>query len=100
METFKKKFNIIPNPDQTKTPAPENENTTEPLEEKPRQSIEQIKQRLFDPYVISKEYDQKGRQAYALEITRKRQEARTLQDDISAREHTLAQIEQQAKILS
>ena len=35
-----------------------------------------------------------------MEITRKRQEARTLQDDISAREHTLAQIEQQAKILS
>src|SRR3989344_4867462 len=99
METLKKKFNIIPDPEQAKAPAPENENTIEPLE-KPRQSIEQIKQRLFDPYVISREYDQKGRQAHASEITRRRQESQSLRADIGGRENILEQIEQQASVLS
>ncbi|MEK7537175.1 MAG: hypothetical protein AAB584_01910 [Patescibacteria group bacterium] len=101
METPEQKFITRPNPEKQEEVSV-SEFERGPLiesSEKPRQTIEQIKQTLFDPHLISEKHDVEGRKATALEITRHRQEAQSLRGNIAGRENTLAQIEQEASTL-
>lgn len=101
MKTPEQQLNMPPEPErQTEIPTSlQSEPVTEPSE-KPWQTIEQIKQTLFDPHIISKKHDHEGRMATASEITRRRHESQSLRVDIGGRENTLAQIEQQTSVLS
>ncbi len=100
MKTPEQKFNGTPGPErQGETPVSESERSVESLEGQ-RPTLEQIKQTLFDPYVISKKRDQEGRNVTALEVTRIREESLSLRADIGGRGSILSQIEQQASALN
>src|SRR3989338_7518522 len=100
MKSPEQKIGVVPNPDQqTEAIARENERPVEPSE-RPQQTIEQIKQTLFDPHVISEKHDGEGRTATASEITRRRQEMQSLRGNITGRENTLAEIERQTQTLN
>ena len=75
MRTPEQNFNIPRDPEkQEETPLDITGEVVQPIE-KPRQTIEQIKQDLFDPKAISKKYDQEGRSEVASRISRKRQKS-------------------------
>src|SRR3989344_5544712 len=100
MKSPEQKIGVVSNPDQqTEAITRENERPVEPSE-RPRQTIEQIKQTLFDPHVISEKHDGEGRTATASEITRRRQEMQSLRGNITGRENTLAEIERQTQTLN
>jgi len=84
MEGPERKFNMPPGPEQTDWSG---------------QTIEQIKQKLFDPRFISKTHDPEGRRITAQEIRRLRTKLQSLRKNISGRENIVAQIEQQASAL-
>lgn len=98
MEGIERKFNVPPAPEQTAQKPEEAEPKLE-ARERPRQTIERIKQILFDPRLISKTHDREGRSAAASEIRQRRQELPSLRENIAGRENTVAQIEQQASTL-
>src|SRR3989338_2365862 len=100
MKSPEQKIGVVSNPDQqTEAITRENERPVEPSE-RPRQTIEQIKQTLFDPHVISEKHDGEGRTATASEITRRRQEMQSLRGNITGRENTLTEIERQTQTLN
>ncbi|MDD4762028.1 MAG: hypothetical protein PHZ25_03340 [Candidatus Pacebacteria bacterium] len=93
------KFNMPPTPEQaTQKPEEEKEPKLEEAEE-PQQTIEQIKQALFDPRFISETYDKEGRKKTAQEVRQRRTEFQSLRENIAGREDIIAQIEQQTKTL-
>ncbi len=100
MKTPEQQFGIPPEAErQANAPvSPESERI--PVPEAPQQTIDQIKQTLFNPHVISERHDKEGRGAAAAEISHRRQKARSLRADIGGRENTLAQIGHQAQALS
>jgi hypothetical protein len=99
MEGPERKFNMPPSPEQVVQKPKEEEPPKLDETDRSRQTIEQIKQNLFDPRFISKTHDKEGRRTIAQEIRQRRTELQSLRENISGRENTVAQIEQQASAL-
>ncbi|MFA7150719.1 MAG: hypothetical protein WC158_00855 [Candidatus Paceibacterota bacterium] len=98
MKTPEQNFNTSNNPEkENETSIPANEFKSA---EKPEQTIEQIKQTLLDPHVISKKHDQEKRKTITTEAVSRRRELQFLQSNILGRENTLAQIEEQSLTLN
>ena len=72
MGTREPKFDVVPDSERQSEAVPLDIKRATGLSEASLQAVEQIKQNLFDPHIISRKHDQEGRETKVLEIARKR----------------------------